>query len=640
MKTLKLLMIFLAGYLFFLVSCEKDPVESRFKQDEIIVNNNLFLLKKRVNKMHGDHVLPLYPVYFNDDTKSLKSESVSNNYILKLRAEVSSPVYNNVKLQASHIKIVDNYAFVTYNVQGPEYLGGLDIFDVSDISNPALVSNVIFTSRDINSVDVEIVGSENNKYVYLTGAQNIDSDNPGLASPAVIERYLLKSSNNFGYADDPRQFYDLPSFAGNDVRYYNGKVYATSGSSGGLSILTPQMTLEEYRAIPFARSVDVDDVRMAVFSADGGRLHIIGNNNELVIETGGGSYPEAKSMARIKGDMVFAALNDQGMKMYDLNTGNLMGHIPRPVEYEYASVPQNYVSNGVSVVDDLILVANGGSGVYVSQLTENNSIVTIGSMMFEYGSSANFVEASDNKLFVATGLGGLKIIEIVKYDPDTGSLPTDDIDPEPTIICETLYDKIMDMFPDRESIHQGPQSDLIGDIPGVLRLKEKAPVYITFIKDGAGWYNSLGYFAYDASNPPSTVNDLKKSIVFPNTKKYDGSELVTGDRVRIGGPTVEFNENTVIGFFLVAKGWDEVRQMMIPGIYTLYSDKKFNPDNVQKHVMFLEETCNDIVVCFEDQLASWSDEDFDDLMFVVSNGDDEWGNQVNYAFDKETLTRK
>ncbi len=659
MNKFRLLLFVTAVFAFMLASCEKDPIEDRIQQDDMIVNNNLSDLNKRVSKAPDDHVISIYPVEDNfriKSTKRTKSTAVSSNYILKLRAEVSPPVSENgTALQASHIKIAGDYAFVTYNVKGDKYLGGLDIFDISDISNPELINNAIFPSRDISSVDVEKLGSAGrNHFVYLTGAQEMGpSDKLGLNSSAVIEKYNLNDRNEFMHIEDGRQHYDLPGFAGNDVRYKDGTVYATSGSSGGLSILGTGLNLLGFEAIDFARSVDIDGSRVAVFSADGGNLHIMdvsvtGNPEDVqisevaVINTGGASYPEAKSIVRIKDDFVFVALGDGGMKMYDINSGTLIGYLERPEILDDAN-PHNYVSNGVSVNDDLVFIANGGSGVHVAQLAGENEIVTVGRMMFEQGSSANFIESFDNKVFVATGLGGLKIIEIVHYDPGSGDLPVDDVDPEPTIPCETLYDKIKSLFPERASIHEGPQADLIGEVPGTLRLKEKAPVFISFVHNGAGWDNSFGYYTYDADNPPASAEELQLNIIFPDAKNHGDDKLAPGDRVRLGGPTVEFNANTVIGFFLVAKGWDPGQEKMVKGIHNIYSDKQFNPEGAQKHVLFLEETCNDIVISFEDQLGtvgSGSDEDFNDMIFVVSNGDDEFGTQVNDAFDIEGLPRR
>lgn len=642
MKRILLLSGILALFALAMTSCEKDPENSQ-KKDWMMIENSLSQLSKRVSIPAADWVMPLYPVPTDDRLKGLKYTDISSNYVIKLRAEVASPVFEGKRMQASHIKIAGNYAFVTYNRQGPDYLGGIDIFDVTDISNPVLISNAIFPYVDISSIEIESPGAGLNNFVYVAGAENMDH-NTDLNTPALAEKFLLNSANQFMHVNDPRQVVDLMSYVATDVKKFNNRIYVTSGSTGGLTTLNPGMNITKTEMISDARSIDADNEKMVVLKGTEGEIFVFDLNGNQInhIVTGGASYPEAKSMVRISGNFAFAALGDLGMKMFDLTTGLEVDNLPRPIEYLTADTPENYVSNGVSINDRIILVANGGAGVYVAQLTEDNQIALMGSMKFESKSSANFIEARDNKIFVATGLGGLKILEIVPYDPGDGDIPVDPIDPEPTIPCPTLYDKIISMLPETFNIMNGPHADLINtDMIGSLLITEKAPVYITWVHDGAGWDNTFGYFFFDAANPPTSVDQLQLHAVLPYTKKHDGVTLKRGDRFRLGGPTVEFNANTRIGFFLVSKGWDPGTQQMVGGLYTNFTERQFNFNQWQQHTMFLEETCNDIVVTFEDiRFGNGSDKDFNDFIFVVSNGDDEWGTQTNYAISREGLPVK
>ncbi len=640
-------------------ACEKDPLEARKDKEGMIINNDLSRLSRRVQNASPDHVMPVYSIPASPGdlkTKNLMQKEVSSNYVLKLRAEVSPPTYEGKTLQASHIKIVGNYAYVTYNTQGDEYLGGVDIFDVSDISNPTLISNAVFTGKDVSSIDIIPKGAGKEHFVYLAGAEDIYV-NTDISSPALIERYQLNESNQFKHIDEPRQITDIESYAGTDVKFFDNNIFATSGSAGGLTVLNAGMGILKYMEFPYARSVDADDDKLVMFCGMGEGLYVWDRNDDYLsegytpshIETGGASIPVSKSMVRLKDNFAFVALGDDGMKMFDIESGDMIDYIPRPAVPENGDFDENdFVTNGVSVnvseyMDDadIILVANGGAGVYVAQLTEDNEIALVGSMRFEQGSSANFVEAQDNKVFVATGKGGLKILEIVHYDPGEGNYPVDPVEPEPTVPCETLYEKLVAMFPEGKSIHKGEHADLIGvDLPGTIRLTERAPVYISFVHNGAGWDNSFGYYHYDATNPPSSPEELELNILLPDAKYHEDHKLQSGDRFRLGGPTVEFNENTVIGFFIVAKGWDRGQGKMVKGIHTVYTDQEFNKDGMQKHVLFIEEECQDIVLAFEDMISSSSDEDFNDMMFVVSNGDDEFGVQTNYAIDTTGLPVK
>jgi hypothetical protein len=619
-------------------SCEKHPIEDRFNQDKMVINNDLAVLSKRVKINTDNNKMQILPVDFISTPKSLKSSHVATQYQIYLRAEVDAPLYEGKTLQASHIKIVGNYAYVTYNVRGPEYLGGVDIFDVSDIRNPALISNVVFPAKDISSVDVEEKGAGNNNMVYLAGASNLDTDQLDLKTPAILERFIVNQANQFVHLDEPRSFYDLPGYAGNDVRYSSGKILATSGSDGGLSILNNGLNLSGYTSLPYSRSVDTDGDRIVVYSALDNKIKVMDMEGVIIREivTGGmhfvdDEYLQAKSIIRLKGNLVFVAAGTGGMEVYNVTTGEKAGSLPRPVEYEDADTPLNYVTNGVSLNNNLVLVANGGSGIHIAEHYDSGEIETIGKFMFEYGSSANFVEASDNKIFVATGKGGLKILEIVPV--------------EPTETCETLWDRIVELFPETKSIHNAthPSHDLSNmSLPGTIEITEDAPVYITFIHNGAGWHNSFGYYSYHKDNPPANVEELlaldAREIVYPYVNESaNGQKRVMGERIRLGGEKV-FEEGTIIGFYIVAQGWDRVLKKMVEGIHTVYTNPLFNQGGKRKHVLFLEESCLDIVLGFEDMLDG--DEDFNDIILIVSNGDDVFGNQTNYAIHKEGLPVK
>ena len=639
MKTMRLLILATAVFGLLIVSCEKDPLEERMQRDEMIIDNDLTRLSRRVAIVEGGRLMPVLPVDQARELKRLKSEVQQPRYEIYLRAEVDPPVHEGKTLQASHIKVVGNNAFVTYNRQGPEYLGGVDVFDVSDIENPVLVQSVIFPEKDISSIDVDAQGTGNNNFIYLTGAYNPEYDQLGLASPAVVEKFSANKSNMFMHLEDPRQYKDLPGFAGNDVRFNhtgNQVVYVTSGSDGGLTILNHGMQFVSYESIPYARSIDTDGERLVVYSAEDNRLIVMNmdGNIEREITTGGehfidGQYLEAKSIVRLKGNLAFVAAGTGGMEVYDISSGTRVGSLPRPAEYEDADIPLNYVTNGVSVNNDLILVANGGSGVHVATLDGEDGIHSLGRFMFEYGSSANFIEARDNKVFVATGKGGLKILELVEL--------------EQTEPCETLWDRIVELFPERENIHKKdhPAHELSFDgLPGTIEMLEDGPVYITFIHNGAGWHNRFGYYTYHKDSVPDTPVDLDKHIIYPYVNKNsNGEPRMQGERVRLGADGKIFPAGTIIGFYIIADGWDPVQNKEREPRHTVYTTPEFNTGGVRKHVLFLEESCMNIVLGFEDMLEG-SDEDFNDIIFTISNGDDIWGNEQNQFIDKEGIPVK
>ena len=63
-------------------------------------------------------------------------------------------------------------------------------------------------------------------------------------------------------------------------------------------------------------------------------------------------------------------------------------------------------------------------------------------------------------------------------------------------------------------------------IPDIV-LKDNADVWVTFVGEGAGYKNVLGFYTYDAENPSDeTPKPEDITIVFPNVSaKYSGGSL-------------------------------------------------------------------------------------------------------------------
>jgi hypothetical protein len=144
-------------------------------------------------------------------------------------------------------------------------------------------------------------------------------------------------------------------------------------------------------------------------------------------------------------------------------------------------------------------------------------------------------------------------------------------------------------------------------------LTKDALVFVTFLHEGASWTNSFGYYTYLNTDPPSTSN---KSILFPNISgDGSGGGLKVGDMVQIG--TGVLPKGTVIGFYLVAQGWNTDSRQMTNGLYTHYTDKIFNINQSQQSIIFVEKTTGKLVLGFEDELRG--DMDCKDIIVSVSD---------------------
>ena len=396
------------------IGCKKNDDQTIRKSSDnigskgMLINNNLNTLNERISLADNTSA------YIFGDTakKTIKSSkgTLSSSVTIQLIARLSPPEYNGEVLQASHVRIVDHYAYVTYNTQGPRYLGGVDIVDISSPADPKLVSSVIFINKetnkgkDVSAVDVKYSqAAESNTFLWITGADETRDS-------AFAERYKLNSSNQFESGQSVN--FSLKGYVGTDVRFYNDKVYVTSGTGGGLTILDNQMKEVSFMNLENARSVDVNKDFEIALGGNPGHLYNPGIWDK---EIGGSTDPEAKSILRLYNKFALVALGEEGLKCYDLSSNipsTVISALPRPTVPEGES-PRDYVTNGVSVSNNgWVYIANGAGGMDIAKIDTDGQLTWMGNV--NLGASVNFVEANANYVFVARGVLGLKILKVTE----------------------------------------------------------------------------------------------------------------------------------------------------------------------------------------------------------------------------------
>ena len=136
-----------------------------------------------------------------------------------------------------------------------------------------------------------------------------------------------------------------------------------------------------------------------------------------------------------------------------------------------------------------------------------------------------------------------------------------------------------------------------------LHLTSQAEVTFTFIGEGAGYRNSVGYFLYDGN-----YNILESHTIFSNaSERYGGGSLTAGDSVVLG----VFEAGTHIGFWLKADGYSNSRGAIY---YTL---EGLNPDQ-KRHFALWGDHANERQVFGVEDLPNLGDGDYNDLLFSVS----------------------
>ncbi|MEE8336292.1 MAG: hypothetical protein V3S48_07655 [Candidatus Neomarinimicrobiota bacterium] len=371
-------------------------------KDRLNLENDTEILADRVE--YVNEVVPIIA-----DQNIPKISASADSVILTWIAEVYPPEIENVTLQATDVCIKGKKVYISYNVRGETFLGAVDIFSIDDPAQPELVSTMSFNDSDINGLYLD------NDYLYLAGAR----DGGDLTTPAMIERVELQG----GLLTDVTSSLDLVSYAGTDVTVAGNYIYVTSGSEGGAVTLISKnnFTISETYTIEDARGVDTKDGDIGVIAGTPARLMVFDDLTDSPIydyTLTGATIPFSKSTIEINRKKAILGIGDGGTKIICLNTGIVIDSISALVLSDLD--PGLTVTNSASGDKDIIFIANGEAGVYVAESEEKfdskdcdtGSLELLGHLQFSEDESVNHVAYKKDLLFIATGLGGLKILSV------------------------------------------------------------------------------------------------------------------------------------------------------------------------------------------------------------------------------------
>jgi WD40 repeat protein len=341
---------------------------------------------------------------------TLRKTSANAAFGLTYIAEIAPPTVAGQKLQATSVVLNANFAFVSYNMAGSSAIGAVDVIQVKGVKNPVIRSEVTFTDTDVNSVFFD------NNNVYLAEA----SGNLAYASPAFVERISCTG----GKLDIAKNFKRmLNSYAATSVYASSGKVYVTTGSTGGLHVLTQSDTLPVVATYPLtdARWVDMDNTYVVVAQGTPGKLSVYNRSTMALLNTfsvPGATIAESKSTVRVIGGKALFAAGDGGVQLVNLATGKVVGSIARVTVSGLS--PSVTVTNAVDASGMFLFSSNGEAGIYVALATQSISdlsgdatvgLFTLGKLQFANLQSVNHVAFDGSTLAIAAGLGGTKLVD-------------------------------------------------------------------------------------------------------------------------------------------------------------------------------------------------------------------------------------
>lgn len=375
--------------------------------DGMTINNEEAGLNERVTDRSDTIQVDTVPG--SPGAKRAATGASGKTLTLTLVAEISPPVVDGKTLQASSVSLKGGFAYVSYNYQGEEYLGGVDVIQIKNESKAEIRSQVLF-----NDADVHALYYDGDLYL-ATGTSN-----EGFATPAVLERV----GENGGKLElKARERVGIGSFAATSVAVSGTQVFATSGNTGGLTVLTrTALANTSIKALTDARWVDHDDTRVVVAQGMPGRIAVYNKSTLAPVNTWsftGANIPESKTTVRVLGGKALIAAGSGGTQLMNLATGKIVGSVPMPVVA--GLTVDKTVANAADADGDLIYVSNGEAGVYAVEASsdlgtttgDNNVPLTVlGRLRFSNLQSVNHVAFDGNTLVIAAGLGGVKVVSV------------------------------------------------------------------------------------------------------------------------------------------------------------------------------------------------------------------------------------
>ncbi len=200
---------------------------------------------------------------------------------------------------------------------------------------------------------------------------------------------------------------------------------------------------------------------------------------------------------------------------------------------------------------------------------------------------------------------------------DSNGVPNN-LEPVNDYIAQDLLDMINTTLPERMPVPTNNPQYLSSTIDTDTRITSPAEVWVTFVTEGAGYRNALGYYTYPLNSPPATVADIQElNIVFPNVSlPGSGGNLTTGSKVSLG----TFPANTGIGWFLIPNGWNGSAVTAQPE--TKYSTKNLNTYTsaaYRQQTVLLHDANREIILLgMEDLSRPSGDNDFNDAVFYIT----------------------
>ncbi len=516
---------FVLAFLGLMTSCVDETTVFNETQDDISIETNEQTLENSIVYENAG-VLDIYEEFSTTGKSGLssKDEELAGDYPLTLVAQVDAPSFSGGEnLTASHVYVDGDYAYVSYNTVEDGYAGAMDIINVSDPNDPRVTSRLYYSNADINSLQYD------NQYLYFVGG--VDAETSVRATSNSFVGKIEVSNGRFtGVSNILYAFQE--GYNATDIVVNNDNVYVTSGQEGTLSVYNKN-TLEVINEAEFLdlRSVAVNENSVAILDASAG-VSILDQNlnsvNTIAINSDFGI--NTKRTLDFYADNIVVAEGSNGAGVYTIASGSLKEYVPILINPDGVD-SQDIVTNAVAVNDEVLLMANGGAGLCLSE-EQDGDVDLVG--IIELEGSINYVTTKGDYVFAASGKAGLQIIKLNKPDESLETRCSD--------LSSYSGSANLNINTNQTLSYRGSKRFNSVNVGGDLLLCGSWTVQNDVNINANALFEMNGTFVVGRNNRTSNIN-INSGATF----RVEGNLTIYGDLVLNDGATIEFiGEDSVV----------------------------------------------------------------------------------------------
>ncbi|MDO1499002.1 hypothetical protein Q2T40_01185 [Winogradskyella maritima] len=349
--------------LLFAVSCSDETTVYNDPSEDVAVEKSESVLKSSI-LFDDAGVLEIASEASLSGKFAKGAEEEAGDYPLTLVARVDPPSYSGGEnLTASHVHVDNDYAYVSYNTVEDGYAGAIDIVNVSNPNDPQVTSRLYYTNADINSIEY------NDGYVYAVGGVDAEKSVRATSNSFVVKIPVSGGKMDTG-AGLTYGFQE--GFNATDVEVSGNKVFVTSGKDGLITAYN-KSDLSVVTDASFAdlRSVALHNETIAVLDGSTGIVLLdqgLNVSKEIAIDSDFGNF--SKRTLDIDDNRIVVSEGAKGAGIYDRSSGTLKEYVPIMLNPE-GTEQVNIVTNAVATNEEVLLMANGGAGLCLSETQQD-----------------------------------------------------------------------------------------------------------------------------------------------------------------------------------------------------------------------------------------------------------------------------